>query len=73
MFARSFSIVVEVIVGRDNETVAMEVGLVIGNASAEVSASRKSDELEGLDRMVVSWIGPIIYWKYINWGWVCYG
>ena len=51
--------VVEVVVGRDDETVAMEVGLVVGDASAEVSANRKSDELEGLDRVVVSWTGPI--------------
>ena len=54
MFARSFSMVVGVMV-------AMKAGLVVGDTSAEVSADRGSDELEGLDRVVASWAGPITY------------
>ena len=38
---------------------AMEAGLVVGDASVEVSADRGSDELEGLDGVVASWAGPI--------------
>ena len=52
MFARSFSMVVEVML-------AMEAGLVVGNGSAEASADRGSDELEGLDGIVASWARPI--------------
>ena len=52
MFAGSFSMVVGV-------TVAMEAGLVVGDASVEASADRGSDELEGLDGVVASWAGLI--------------
>src|SRR5580698_2872045 len=48
MFARSFSMVVGV-------TLAMEADLVVGDGSAEASADRGSDELEGLDGVVASW------------------
>ena len=38
---------------------AMEAGLVVGDGSAEASADRGSDKLEGLDGVVASWPGPI--------------
>ena len=70
MFARNFLMVVEVMVGRGDKTVAMEAGLVVGDTNAEASADRESDELEGLDGVVASWAGPITCWKCINQGWV---